>query len=771
MLLLYVLSGCNSAKFVPKGSYLLKKNKIDIQGAKIDQGELKSVIAQQPNRRLLEVYPFFLYTYNFGRRIAPKKDGGFLSKKIGKAPVIYDSNLVRSSLDKVKKYMFNKGYFHADIKDTVKIVGKRKKKIKHIFLIEPKEPYQVAKISSEIQDEHLLETFKLLYKQRATRNKLKLKEGKIYDQQDFISDREFIVRNIRNKGYYSFSKDKISFKVDTAFAENQVHVTQILTKDKRSFKDSTYNENHKKYYVQSIQVSDSDFDFELDASDYVLHPDLSSKINTAFLTDNIFIEKQALFSLQHTEMTYARLLPLKLFKRVNIKLNDITTPTDSIGRLQAQIHIPFLPRNAMSVELNGTNRGGSLGILTDFSVQNKNTFKNGEILSLRANIGLEAQTFNASNDQFLTSSQVGSFFNTINYGVELSLLNQRLLVPILKVNQKNILNPQTEFVAQFSHQEIPTFLRNIVGFQYRYGWSTTPLNVFSFAPIDLNLVRIPTQSFKDTIASFDNPYLTNTYQDHFLLGSTFQFLHHKRPPSKHVNNFSYKLGIESYGSMLYALNKQLNPSFSDTAFSTLFNIQYAHFLKLNADFRLYQVLSKYTRVAYRFFSGFGLPLQNSSALPFEKAFFAGGANGLRAWSIRGLGPGSFESYGKSSFFRVGDIQLEFNAELRFDLNDFLEAAVFADAGNIWLYNKDGNRAGADFEFTRFYKEIAIGVGAGLRFDFNFFIFRVDWGAQLRDPALVENQRWIFQPKTNFEQLTGEQYKLGHNLNIGIGYPF
>ena len=198
----------------------------------------------------------------------------------------------------------------------------------------------------------------------------------------------------------------------------------------------------------------------------------------------------------------------------------------------------------------------------------------------------------------------------------------------------------------------------------------------------------------------------------------------------------------------------------------LFNIRYAQYIKTDIDMRIYNVVDKHSNLVYRMYAGIGIPYKNSYALPFEKSYFAGGANGIRAWQSRKLGPGSFYSAESNPFELTGDIQLEGNLEYRFDLIKVLEGAVFVDAGNIWLLKKDTIREGANFELNRFYKEIAIGSGIGFRVDLNFFIIRLDMGVPLRKPNLPELERWFFQQKNG----TIKNF-INPVFNIGIGYPF
>jgi outer membrane protein assembly factor BamA len=225
----------------------------------------------------------------------------------------------------------------------------------------------------------------------------------------------------------------------------------------------------------------------------------------------------------------------------------------------------------------------------------------------------------------------------------------------------------------------------------------------------------------------------------------------------------FKFNSELAGNILYAAFKASGAEKTDGAYE-LFKVSFAQYALGDIDFRYYNILNPGNKIVYRFFAGAGLPYKNSTALPFEKQYFSGGANSIRAWQVRDLGPGSYIDTTHTTYSnQTADIKLEANLEYRFKLFWVLEGALFVDAGNIWAINNNDNREGAQFKFDRFYKDIAVGTGFGTRFDFSFFIFRFDLGIKTRDPEYPDGQKWVFGSR-----------QLGRNdfvLNLGIGYPF
>ena len=272
----------------------------------------------------------------------------------------------------------------------------------------------------------------------------------------------------------------------------------------------------------------------------------------------------------------------------------------------------------------------------------------------------------------------------------------------------------------------------------------------------------------------------NSYTDHLIVGARLQYTINTRnaeEPRRH--NWFYRFSFEPAGNTLYAIDRLVDaPLSTDTtgsSFYTLTGVRYAHFLKFDNDLRHYRVLGAHSNLVARVAAGVGIPLTNLNVLPFESSFFVGGANGLRAWRARTVGPGS-NSAPLVAFDRIGEVRIEGNIEYRFDLIGYLEGALFVDLGNIWYLEEEPQRPGSGFD-ADFLSELAIGTGVGLRLNFDFFLVRFDLGLQTKDPSLTPGERWIFQPKDRYEQTVSElngsptTYKPGLNLNLGIGYPF
>jgi outer membrane protein assembly factor BamA len=273
--------------------------------------------------------------------------------------------------------------------------------------------------------------------------------------------------------------------------------------------------------------------------------------------------------------------------------------------------------------------------------------------------------------------------------------------------------------------------------------------------------------------SINNPFLTNSYQDHLVFSTKLGYTFSNQQIKRLGNHIYLNTTFESAGNSLRLINNTIGSPMNDDGSYNLLGIQYAHFVKADIDLRLYYRINKFSNIAYRLYSGVGVPLQNFQVLPFEKSFFAGGANGIRAWQARTLGPGAFTDPSESTIDKIGDIKLEGNVEYRFKILKLLEGAVFVDAGNIWVLRErvSDNRKGSVFKANKFLTQIAIGSGIGMRLDLSFFIVRFDMGVKIYDPAMITGEEWIYQPKTRYMDLFNTSKYQYTTFNLGIGYPF
>ena len=314
----------------------------------------------------------------------------------------------------------------------------------------------------------------------------------------------------------------------------------------------------------------------------------------------------------------------------------------------------------------------------------------------------------------------------------------------------------------YNYQRRPDYVRTVASATLSYLWRGNRHLTHMVSPIELNLVKIPYKS-QQFIDWLEGKYIFYSYQPHLISVSSYSLIFSNQNIQKNRDFVYVRLNTELAGNILWSFYRVANIEEQNGSYA-LFNTNFAQFARGDIDLRYYNIIDENNSMVYRFFSGIGLPYSNSTALPFEKKYFSGGANSIRAWQVRNLGPGSYIDPDPGYYpNQTGDIKLEANLEYRFKLFWLLEGALFVDAGNIWAITQNDERQGALFEFDKFYKDIAIGSGIGARFDFSYFVFRLDLGIKTRDPSAIEGKKWILGAR----KLTSDDL----TLNLGIGYPF
>ena len=555
--------------------------------------------------------------------------------------------------------------------------------------------------------------------------------------------------------------------------------------------DSLIEVNHQRYMIADIFIN-TDYDPVL-ANDmrradlydtiynaetlehYIIYNNLIGlRFTPHVILESIYINKAYMYRAKEVEATFKKLASLGVFRTINIQFQ--INPKDPTGTsLNCYIYLQPNKRQSLSLESNGTNRGGNLGISGNFTYKNKNTFRDAELFKLSISGGLEAQQVLANEDESLLGAGSGfKAFNTLEFGPEISLYFPKFLVPFNVVKLEKTASPKTVFTATLNYQNRPDFNRVIQEISFAYEWNGKNYISHYLVPTKISVVKIHKDSaFAAKLDLISDQFMQNSYRDHFILGNQYSFTFNNQDPNHPTRNTVYfKFGIEQSGN-LFRKGFELAGMPKDSV-ATIFGIQFAEFVKTNIDFRYNQNFNKSSRMVYRLAGGVGIPQRNfNQALPFEKSFFAGGSNGMRGWKARTLGPGAYRPT-SFSFDKIGDIMLEGNLEYRFELFGFFEAALFVDAGNIWNINPNPDRPGSGFS-TKFYTEIAMDAGIGFRFDLGFFLIRLDVAMPMKDPQLESGERWLWEDKPISNQWFRDRglqdYKASPNLNLGINYPF
>ncbi|RMG80753.1 MAG: hypothetical protein D6707_05930, partial [Bacteroidetes bacterium] len=795
ILLSALFGACSNTKYLKENEYLLTKVNIQSASGEINTEELEPFLKQKPNRKIFFFFRFHLWVYNLPdvvkieekrllrkkkyeeknqkRKFKGKKEkhyrrsfGEWLKEVVGEPPVIYNKLLTQKTAEQMEMYLHQNGYFRATVKDTV--IFKRKK-AKVIYRVNAGEPYTIRKVRFSIIDTTIKNDVIQIGKESL------IKPGERFRRALFEEERIRFSNEMKNLGYYDFSPSYIEFKADSSAGRRKIDITMVI----KSLKDSLDQIiPHKKWRIESVTVCPKGVFSEAqviaaDSINDVTCLNLAEiGIRKEVLDKNIFIRPGDYYSLKKTEYTRKRLGSLNIFRYINIRYEKTGD-----SQLQAVIELVASPKHALGIEVNGTNRAGNLGINGSVNYQNKNTFSGAEVLKINVLGGLEAQklTVGTSTSDNTKSEIVKQLpFNTIEYGPNISLDIPELFLPAINKDKlPKYYAPETSFNASYNFQQRPDYTRNIALFSYAYSWKSEKNVQFYFQPAEINSVKInKTPDFEKRLKATNNSYLINSYTDHLISAGKFTVSYSNVTDNPFKNFFYVRTLIESGGNLLYFFAPNLGLAQNENRSYTLFGIPFSQYLKFDVEYSYHSILTKSTSMVYRVFAGVGEPLKNLTSLPFEKSYFGGGANGIRAWTIRTLGPGALPDTATGKIDQIGDIQIEANAEYRFDIYSSFKGALFIDAGNIWLHKKNSIVPETAFDFTSFYRQFAIGGGFGLRYDMEFLIFRLDLGIPLRDPSLPNGERWIFQPKnqTNTNRMAAfgasyQKYKIKPLLNI------
>ncbi|MGD1845202.1 MAG: BamA/TamA family outer membrane protein [Salibacteraceae bacterium] len=498
----------------------------------------------------------------------------------------------------------------------------------------------------------------------------------------------------------------------------------------------------------------------------------------------VFLREGERYSLTNHQLTNRRLAELRTFKFINIRYERVGE-----NQLDCIIRLTPSPRQAVTLEAEGTNQQGNLGIAGSAIYLNKNSFKGAEALEFRLKGGLEAQQIanddeplpedDANTDEGTVERTVEEFtpFNTIEIGSEIKLAIPDLFLAKRYLTKLAYTQPRTEINVVYNFQNRPTFSRTIA--EINYGWKLNykDFHSFSIYPVDISLIQISADDdFRALLDALNNSQLSASYNDHFIPAGRFQYTYNNYNPNKPRSNTWYlRPRLELAGFSLYQAFRLAGAETEDGSYR-IDNIRFANYFKVDLEVKRKVSFTRTTEFVYRTFTGLGNPVDNLDVLPFEKSYFGGGANFMRAWRARSLGPGALPDTLRTGIDKIGEVQLEGNIEYRFDIIELLEGAAFVDIGNIWNLNENPDLPGAEIRSDRFYNELAIGTGLGVRFDFSFFILRIDGAIQMKDPSFPRGERWVFQSKDQLNAMRNErgfapyQFPQG-SINLGIGYPF
>lgn len=752
------VSSCSLSRSLKDGEYLLKKNKVVIISPKKLQEnqqvneDLRRVAVQKPNNKVFGFMPIKLWFFLAANKNKDTKFTWWIKNKVGEAPVIFDSLLAAKSDKSMSNYMQNYGYFEANVSHEV-VYQKRKATV--IYKVTPKQYWKVGRV---LYPRPTYKTDSITWQNH---NKSLLTTGSRFDIKNLKAERERIESDLKNSGFFYFTKDYVNYDLDTNGLDHIVNINVYINQNS----DST---QHQQYFINKIYTTT---DFGTDAIGTFVKRDTltifennflykKQKIKPSILLDGIFFKKGQLYQKDNYSRTLRRLNDFGTFKFVSIEFARLDT---TVNLLNAIINLTPAKRQTLGVDAQANvNLEGFFGVSGGLSYKNRNLFKRADLLVVDLTTGV----------QFQFASKKPVKIITTQFGANISYYWNKFLFPFYTTRLK-FLRPKTKFNLNYNFEQRYDFdandnrvffynLHNF-GAQFGYEWEPNPYMRHQINPIVFNLYLIPKkgQEFIDRLDA--NASLKNTFQERIILGSSYSFTFTSQKSTKDNKYIYDKVGLESSGNLLMAGFSLANLNNTISKPYKIADREFAEYFRVENDLRGFYRINNHSSFAGKSFIGIAVPFGNSTTIPFIKQYFTGGPNSMRGFRVREVGPGGYSDPDYSlgdrriGFFnQTGDLKIEFNAELRFDIYKWFKGALFMDVGNVWLLNNDPLRPNGNFAFNRFWNEFAMNFGGGLRFDFNYFVIRFDYGVPFRDPRINSKNKW---------HISQGQFQLA------VGYPF
>lgn len=702
--ILLLTTACSTGKYVQEGEYILDKVAVVSDQSDYNASSLSQYVRQKEKPKL-----FSLFRNPFSRK-----------------PVIYDTLQARLSCQDLMTAMQNEGYMNAGVSLYTETKGK---KLKATYLLHPGQPFLIGKVNYDIQDEGILQ---LLHLDQPANQQIK--PGMRFTVETLDNERKRIAGLLSDNGYFRFNKDFIHFAADTIMGRKDIALTLQLRKYKPN--NNSPEVDHTRYLIRDVLFQSNDSDR--------IHLRKQVLLNATAIKEGRPYDASAL---QRTYNNFAR---LQAVKYTNIKFAEV--PDTNL--LDCHIQISTNKPSTISFQPEGTNTAGDLGAAASITYTNRNLFHGSEQLSIEFRGAYEAITgLEGYQDQ-----------NYTEFSVETKLVFPRFLAPFLSKSFRRRQTASSEWAVSWDFQNRPEFHRRVFSSAWRYRWSEPKHHLnYRFDLLDLNYVYMPwiSSTFKRDYldnAENRNAILRYNYEDIFIMKTGFTVSYTDGVDAVRAN-------FESAGNLLNGVSKGFGFKTNSQGQHTLFNIAYAQYVKFDFDYTHLFQFDKRNALALHAGLGVAYPYGNSTVLPFEKRYFSGGANSVRGWSVRELGPGKFKGTdGRIDFInQTGDVKLDLNAEYRSSLFWKLQGALFIDAGNIWTLRNYAEQPGGQFRFTEFYKQIAASYGMGLRLNFDYFILRFDVGMKAINPAYEsEKEHWsIIHPKLSRD----------FDFHFAVGLPF
>lgn len=771
----FLLTSCYTYRYVPEGEHVLYHNELTV--AMSDSSEVspevkealkdfRTYYSQRPNSKLLGIKPLRFSMGIYG--IASPKNKTFIGdyfRRLGQAPVVYEAEKAERTVTQFQRLMQAKGCFGSTVTfDTLKLT---KHNITVGYHITATPRYRIDEVAYHTTDRSVDSLLHLWSKDALIR------AGDPYDQERIAAERARIVNNLRESGYYHATSDLVSFEVDTTYSPTHlsidVHVDsrrlQIYHINNIYVYPNSTAASHYDTLIHTYQTPRSSVDFQFIYSEPMT-------IRPQTISRTLMLFPGMTYRPRYISNTYNSLLSLRNFKYINIEFTESPFSTDALPLVDAHVRLIRTTQQRLSLSLELTNAsplgtmdsgsnfflGGNLGVETSLEYQHKNLFGGAELLRVKGSLLLELPKINLG----LQGGNLHEDFSAFEPSLEASLDMPVFLIPFASHLAWQRTKPHTLFTIGGSYQYRYYFERILANTSFGYTWSHSRRASNQVLPIELTFVRMLSldEAFASRLRSVSDLRMKYQYSSHFIMDARYDYTYSNQQYGLREDFTALHFSVESAGNFLSAVGSILNTPKDENNIRYLFGVPFARYARLSGEWTQYHYFGRSNTFVHRLLVGIGLPYSNSIAMPYEKSFFGGGPTTMRAWQLRRLGPGSYVG-GGDILERVGDLQLVLNLEGRFPIVSIFEGALFADIGNVWLFNPSEEYHGGEIKWNSLPSELAAGVGVGLRVNVSIATLRVDFAIPVYDPGYEESLRW--RPSHwQFNQIV---------TNFGINYPF
>jgi outer membrane protein assembly factor BamA len=723
----------------------------------LSASELKQYIHLTTNSKWFSLFKTQLYIYNMSGRDTTKWENKTL-RKLGDSPVIFNEKDAERSQQELLRAVQNKGYMSASVGLQKKM---KRKKLELTYVIKSGDPYILRHFNYNLKDKEISNIIQKHASETLIHEKMH------FDINIIDAERDRIANLLNNSGYYRFSKEYITFIADTVRGSKEIdlHMQLVPFPSTAKYKAAPY----RQYRIDTITIV-TDFDMmestpesgvgvndSIHYKGYPIYFKDKLQLRPKVLVDNLYLAPGNLYRNMDLQRTYSHFGRFSALTYSNIRFNEVK---EDSTKLNSYVLLTRGRNKSASFEIEGTNSAGDLGAAASVSFQHRNLFYGSELLTLKfrgayeAISGLEGYTSNGYYEA----------------GAEATLNFPRFIAPFISKNYRRRSTASTELGFRFNYQRRPEFSRTVFSSSWSYKWNQRQRIQHRFDLLDISYIYLPwiSDTFRENYINKGQNYIFEyNYTSRFIVRTGYTYVYNSLGNNEAfrnstANSYSIRAGFESAGNLLYLFSKAVNLQQNTNGQYSIFDIPFAQYLKADFDYVKKVILDKRNTLAIHTAFGIAVPYLNSKSVPFEKQYFSGGANSVRGWAVRELGPGKFAGNG-NYLDQSGDIKLDASIELRTRLFWKFRGAAFVDAGNIWSIKSYENQPGGVFRFKDFYKEIAVAYGLGLRIDFDFCVLRFDFGMKALNPVYASGR--------DRYPISHPSFKRDMTFHFAVGYPF